>query len=67
MLTCCVRVCAYFVCCVVFFGCRVSAGEKAIEAFLTTHTLFTDSGHVLDLAIDLYHLPPPFTSPHQPL
>jgi hypothetical protein len=35
----------------------VSSGDKAIAAFLTTHTLFTDSGHVLDLAINLYPSP----------
>ncbi|ELR15076.1 RasGEF domain containing protein [Acanthamoeba castellanii str. Neff] len=28
--------------------------DKAIAAFLTTHTLFTESGHVLDLAINFF-------------
>jgi hypothetical protein len=32
----------------------VGAGEAGILAFLITHTLFTDSGHVLDFVISLY-------------
>jgi hypothetical protein len=32
----------------------VGAGEAGVVAFLTTHTLFTDSGHVLDLIINMY-------------